>query len=155
MVPGDDMTIERWRTEATAIGEGWAAACFKTSAIEPGPDDDKGVFGWVKGSFGIFEGNGETQFGWLELSSITHLKSGKRIATFALPESAAAAAELAERVGDWSEIGSDGLTTDAWKQRAKAMYALWQTAGFACGPIIHSGKGVWCQLEPVDKRGLS
>lgn len=143
----DDMTDEKWATDAPPIAPGWKPGRVNYA----GSAKDDGAFGWLKGQFGIFEASSDTTFGWLELSSLTHLKSGMRIALFSVPDAAATAAELAERVGDWSEIDERGITDDAWRQRAKDMYVLWRQAGMQCGPVVilPSGKSVWCALEPT------
>lgn len=145
-VPGDDMTIDRWRKETAPIARGWAPAEVPVSGCQYGS-----AFGWVKGNFGIFEGNTETEVGALQLSSLTHLKSGKRIGLFALPEAAATAAEIAETIGDWSEIDADGVATEEWKSRAKMLYARWGSeGGLAFIFRTTTGAPVWCMLEPID-----
>lgn len=152
-LPDDDMTDERWRVEAAAIGAAWEPAQISIAAN----DDNGAPFGWRKASFGIWEGGAETAAGWLELSSLTHLKTGMRIALFSHPEHAAAAADLAERIGDWSELDERGINAaPEWKPKIKAMYASWQAAGFIYGPLTDvNGKGIWCAPEPVDKARLS
>lgn len=143
----DDMTDERWSQEAGDIGEGWTPGRVPLSG---GSEDYGPAFGWLRGSFGIFEGNCQTNFGAMEVSSLTHLKTGFRVALFNLPEYAATAAILAERVGDWSELEADGVKTPEWRAAAKEMYRLWQVAGLICGPLTNSeGKAVWCGTEPM------
>lgn len=157
MIPDDDMTAAKWRSEAPAIGEGWEAAEFPIAdtAADNALDTSHTVFGWTKGSFGVFEGNGQTQIGALELSSLTHRRSGKRIALFTMPEDAALAGDLAERVGKWAEMDGNGLLTEEWRVRARQMFALWQQAGLICGPVISNGRPVWCSTEPMEKGPVS
>lgn len=144
----DDMTDERWADEAALIGNGWTPGRVKVSNGKHGP-----AFGWTNGEFGIFEGNSDTEIGRLELSSLTHLKSGIRIGMFSTPDAAVTAAAVAQRVGDWSEIDDNGLLTPEWKALGKQMYSLWQAAGLLYGPIVTtSGIVVWCAPEPIDKR---
>lgn len=143
----DNMTEPLWLATAAKIGDGWEPGLVPCAGSETGSS-----FGWLKGSFGIFEGNADTELGCLELSSLTHLKSGMRIALFVTPDVATTAAELAERVGNWSEIGKNGFITNEWKRRAKEMYQLWLSAGMVFGPITTNGKGVWCAPEPIEKR---
>jgi hypothetical protein len=145
----NDMTIERWRAEQKPCASGWEPGRFPCTGFE-----DDGAFGWTKGSFGIFEGNAATEIGYLLLSSLTHLKSGRRIALFADPATAALAGELAERVGDWSEIDENGIT-DEWKARAKQMYQLWSSAGLVYGPLTCDHHGVWCAPAPFGDSQLN
>jgi hypothetical protein len=140
----DDMTDDRWAREAVSIGRGWHPGRVPCSGVD-GP-----AFGWIKGSFGIFEAGGETEIGRLELSSLTHRKTGMRVALFEQPTSAAIAGDLAERVGDWTEIDARGMSP-VWQARAKKMYRLWQSAGLIYGPLHCGGKHVWCAPEPVEK----
>ena len=59
----DDMTNEKWVADAGPIGKGWKPGRIPTNA-----SDDEGAFGWVKGSFGVFEGNadaGDAKTSWV------------------------------------------------------------------------------------------
>lgn len=145
-VPPDDMTIERWRAEAKVIGEGWVPERFRIANLEP---NDDGPFGWTRGLFGIFAGNADTEAGAIQVWSLTHRPSGYRVSLFALSEAATIAADVAERIGDWTEIGADGLTNQAWKDRARRMFAMWQNAGLIYGPLTVKGRGVWFMAEPI------
>lgn len=90
------------------LAEGWVLALFSIGH----PDHTRTtVWGWVKGSFGV----------WLHkmdvgpLGNITHLPTGARIGLFLDEEEAAFAADSLEPVLDWSavtpsmagQIGSD------------------------------------------------
>jgi hypothetical protein len=141
-VPDDDMTIERWIAYAGgSLDDGWTPAQFK---VANGEGDS---FGWTKANFGIYEGRCVSEVGGVQVASLNHLPSGYRVALLDSPQSAALAATLAERVGDWTEIGDDGLVPDVWKKRAKRMWQLWQEAGLV--PILSTDRGrIWCAAEP-------
>lgn len=145
-LPDDGMTDERWAAEAAKI-DGWSPGRVRLNngAFDVGP-----AFGWLRGSFGIFEGNCETNIGAIQASSLTHLKTGLRVALFNSPEHAATGALLAERVGNWEELKADGVKTPKWRAAAKKMYALWRDAALIDGIVYNSeGKSIWCGGEPI------
>lgn len=145
-IPNDGMTDERWAIEAAKI-DGWSPGRVR---LNNGALDFEPAFGWLRGSFGIFEGNCETNIGAIQASSLTHIKTGLRVALFNSPEYAATAALLAERVGDWAELKADGVKTPKWRAAAKKMYALWRDAALIDGVVCNSeGKSIWCGGEPI------
>lgn len=146
--PTDGMTDAQWREVAVEIRGGWIPARFDIAGNAPG----NGPLGWTRGSFGIFEGNIDSAAGKISVTSITQLKTGARIALFAFPEDAAVAAELAERVGDWSEVTAAGIQNAAWQKRAKHMYALWESAGYRLFPIPGAFKPIWVTPEFIGAR---
>lgn len=99
----------------------------------------------------MFTANGDTAIGRIELSSLTHISTGLRVALFSDPESAAMAGDLAMRVGDWSEININGVISDDWKSKVKQMRQLWGSAGLVYGPLTWNGVGIWCAPEPIKK----
>lgn len=124
-------TWERWSGEMRSAGgvPGWSFCRF---ANRLGDDEVAFVFGFARGSFGIWQQPyticrdfASVQESTL-LTSITHLPSGMGMGIFAEREVAASACELAERASEWSSIFAHGPAMDIAIERTRA---AWEGVG--------------------------
>jgi len=136
---GDHIEWAHWLKERASLTDkfpGWIPCRFFNRI---GPESAGGVFGAVKGQFGIWE----STFGFCDydadeddqsmkvLPSLTHLPSGIVIGTF-IDAPAAIAASEAAAVLDWSQMPQadpDDTASNAWRIRLSQLHQTWAFYG--------------------------
>ena len=138
-------TWQKWDAEVRAAGTapGWAFCRF---ANRLGDEDVGFVFGFARGSFGIWQkpfgvcsvdGDGNHARSDEILTCITHLRTGMGIGIFVEREVAFTAAELADRVCPaWASDRPADLTV--WREAALRTHEAWGGVGICVSNNSHA-----------------
>ncbi len=143
-----------WKQKAGRLAGDWAPEIFAIPAANPqGAIDKTEVYGWTKGAFGVFEFIATTGIGELQATSLTHIKSGLKLATFASLDAGIIAAGAVSGLVDWNAV--DSKATSDVVALGRRCYQAWQDAGLIMTFIYCAdGRRLWA-LPKLDHGPLN
>lgn len=109
------------------------------------------MFGWLRGSFGVFSREGTLFHDHADpmrhvFAHIVHLRTGKVTATFLNAQEAMEGCEIAEHMGDWNAITND--MSPEYKLAADRTTVGWSYAALFAQPTMaaRAGDGTLVQV---------
>ncbi len=139
------LTLAEWKAQEGPIGEGWNADILQSPDAPQMNNGD--AFGWVKGSFGVFEANAASAVGPVRVSTLIFLPMGFRVAIFATPEIAAEAGDIALPLGDWEKLNPRVVPLKKWQDIFARVQDAWAAALIVQTPITIGGICIYGKSE--------
>lgn len=136
------MSWETWQLAQDALNRpGWS---FGKLALRTHDGLADFKIGWLSGAFGIWkqvgvlaavqpDGNSLVQEG-AEFFHMVHLRTGCRLGTFVDLDAACSAAELAERVGRWTDVND--ISGPLWVALCSRTSSAWSEIGMVYDPTV-------------------